>query len=43
MNWLLALLTPLRRTNHMLFMRDSLDAMIEPVLMKWAASMNGQK
>ena len=33
MSWLLAQLTSLlRRTNHMLFMRDSLDAIVDPVL-----------
>ena len=32
-SWLLAQLTSLlRRTNHMLFMRDSLDSIVEPVL-----------
>ena len=33
----------LRRTNHMLFMRDSLDSIVEPVLDEWDDSMTGLK
>ena len=43
MNWHLAQLTSFFVGRTTCFMRDMLDAIVEPVLMKWDASKNGQK
>lgn len=33
----------LRRTNHLLFERDSLDALRQPILKRWLSTLNGMQ